>query len=226
MVKPIPDAGPLAAVIFDFDGVVLDSEPQHQEAFRRLFEKHGVAFSETPDDFTGIPARDNIRRVYRKAGIPLSDTQMDALNHERDTLYLAVMQETGVRTLPGAKQLLASLTSKKIPVALASSTNSAVLAKLLPLIRLQDAFDAVVGGDHVARGKPAPDIFLKAAEELGVPPRHCIVIEDANAGVQAANAAGMRVLMVRNDRIRQQKEKANRFVDSLVGVSPDFLASL
>jgi len=214
------------AVIFDFDGVILDSEPQHQESFRRLFERHRVPFFETPDDFTGIAARDNIRRVYQKAGFDLDEGKVEALNHERDELYSVVMQEIGFRTLPGAKELVATLRAQKIPIALASSTNSSVLEKILPRIGLERAFDAVVGGDQVAHGKPAPDIFLKAAEKLGVVPTACVVIEDANAGVQAANAAGMIVLMVRNDRILQEKEKADGFVDSLVGVTWAFLVSL
>ncbi len=216
----------MQAVIFDFDGVILDSEPQHQESFRRLFEKHAVVFSETPDDFTGIPARDNIRRVYRKADLTLSNADVERLNTERDSFYLDVMNETGTRTLPGARELIAALRAQKIPVALASSTNLSVLIKILPEIGLQDSFDAVVGGDEVKDGKPAPDIFLKAAERLGVPPQACVVIEDANAGVQAAFAAGMKVLMVRNDRILQQKEKADAFVDDLAGVDADFLARL
>lgn len=216
----------LRAVIFDFDGVILDSEPQHHESFRRLFERHHVAFSETPDDFTGIGARDNIRRVYQKAGMNLDEEKIETLNHERDLLYLGVMKETGIRTLPGAKELIKSLKSEGIRIALASSTNSSILAQILPQIGLEDAFDAVVGGDQVQKGKPAPDIFLLAAKKSGVAPKECLVIEDANAGLQAAKAAGMRVLMVRNDRIRQQREKADAFVDTLAGVTPHLLASL
>ncbi|MBI5226199.1 HAD family phosphatase [Candidatus Micrarchaeota archaeon] len=214
------------AVIFDFDGVILDSEPQHHESFRRLFEAHAVAFSETPDDFTGIGARDNIKRVYQNAGIDLAEEKLGALNLERDLLYLEVMAETGIRILPGAKELVMALKAQKIPIALASSTNAAVLEKILPQIGLSKSFDVVVGGDQVQNGKPAPDIFLLAAKKLGVVPTDCVVIEDSNAGVQAANAAGMKVVMVRNDRIAQQKQNADVFFDSMVGLNMEFLFSI
>ena len=185
-----------------------------------------MAFFETPDDFTGIGARDNIKRVYQKAGIALDQDGLEKLNGERDALYLQVMEETGIRTLPGAKELIDALLVQKIPIALASSTNSAVLEKILPKIGLERAFDAVVGGDQVQNGKPAPDIFLMAAKKLGVFPEDCVVIEDANAGVQAAKAAGLKVVMLRNDRIMQRKEKADAFFDSLMAVTPELLASL
>jgi len=215
----------MKAVIFDFDGVILDSEPQHHEAFAELFRRNGIPFSETPQTMTGIPARKLIPMVALKAGISLSAEKISAMDRQRDEIYLELILHQAT-LLPGALDLLHALKKSGVKIALASSSNHRLLEAILPRVGLTDAFDAVVGGDHVPHGKPNPDIFLKAAEKLGVNPRDCVVIEDANAGVQAANAAGMKVLMVRNDRIVQEKNLANGFADSLVGIMPETLAAL
>ncbi|MBI4361108.1 HAD family phosphatase [Candidatus Micrarchaeota archaeon] len=215
----------MKAVIFDFDGVILDSEPQHFESFSELMRRHKIPFDETPQEVTGIPARENIRRVHEKAGITVSAKQIEALNLERDEIYLDVILKTA-RSLPGATELVLSLKKSGYPLALASSTNTWLLELLLPKIGLENAFDAVVGGDQVRHGKPSPDIFLKAAEKLRVPAKECVVIEDSNAGLLGAKKAGMKVVMVENRRIQQEKRKADAFVTSLSGVTPFFLASI
>lgn len=215
----------MRAVIFDFDGVILDSEPQHEESFVRLFAAHGVSFSETPQEFTGVGARDNIRRVYAKAGVALSDEEVEKLNSERDAFYLDIISKNA-RALSGAVKLVLAVKAAGFKIALASSTNSSVIDLLLPKIGLKGAFDVVVGGDQVQRGKPDPEIFLLAAKSLGVVASQCVVVEDSNAGVRAAKAAGMKVLMVRNDRILQEKDVADCFVDSLVKVTPQTLSVL
>ncbi|MBI2445658.1 HAD family phosphatase [Candidatus Micrarchaeota archaeon] len=213
------------AVIFDFDGVILDSEPEHHEAFETLFERNGIPFSETPQTMTGIPARKLIPMVAGKAGITLSAEKIAAMDRQRDEIYLDLILHRAT-LLPGALEMLQSLKRARIKIALASSSNDRLLQAILPRVGLFGVFDAVIGGDHVPHGKPNPDIFLKAAEALGVPPNGCVVIEDANAGVQAARAAGMKVLMVRNGRIVQDKDNATAFVESLVGLTPAFLQSL
>lgn len=215
----------MRAVIFDFDGVILDSEPQHHEAFEELFKCNGIPFHETPQTMTGIPARKLIPMVARKAGIELTAEKIADMDRQRDEIYLELILHRAA-LLPGALDLLHALKKAGIKIALASSSNDRLLQAILPKVGLSGMFDAVVGGDHVPHGKPNPDIFLKAAEALGVPPSNCVVIEDANAGVQAARAAGMKVLMVRNDRIVQEKHLASGFADSLIGVTPARLASL
>ncbi len=215
----------MKAVIFDFDGVILDSEPQHHEAFEKLFDANGVPFHETPQTMTGIPARKLIAMVAQKAGIALAPEKIAAMDRQRDDLYLDIILHQ-TRLLPGALELLQALKSAKIRTALASSSNQRLLDAILPKVGLKDAFDAVVSGDMVVHGKPEPDIFLLAAEKLGVAPKECVVIEDANAGVQAAKAAGMKVLMVKNERIVQEKERADGFVDSLSGAGVWLLDSL
>lgn len=213
------------AVIFDFDGVILDSEPQHFESFAELMKRHGIAFDESPDDVTGIPARENIRRVHEHAGIDLNSDQIEALNQERDEIYLDIILKTA-KILPGAKELVLALKQDGYPLALASSTNTWLLELLLEKIGLLESFDAIVGGDQVANGKPAPDIFLKAAKALDVKPSECVVLEDSNAGLNGAKAAGMKVVMVKNDRIKQQKDKADAFVTGLSGVTSSFLSGI
>jgi beta-phosphoglucomutase len=174
---------------------------------------------------TGIPARKLIDMVAKKAGLILTTKKIASMDRQRDEIYLKLILDE-VKPLPGAIELITLLKKANIKIALASSSNKRLLDAILPKLSLTNSFETVVSGDMVPHGKPNPDIFLLASKKLATAPRDCVVIEDANAGVQAAKAAGMKVVMVENNRIFQEKQNADCFVHTLANVSVSTLMSV
>jgi len=152
--------------------------------------------------------------------------EVERIADRKETIYRELVQRDGVRILPGARELLAALREAGIPRAIASSTPRQNLEAIFASTGLGEWFDAVVCGDDVIHGKPAPDIFLLAAERLGLAPADCVVIEDAHAGIEAAKRAGMPVLGIATTHPVPSLSAANAAVQSLVGVTPGFLHHL
>jgi beta-phosphoglucomutase len=212
------------AVIWDVDGVLLDSAEQHHQAWRRLGEEEGARFSDA--DFWasfGMRNADVIPRLFgadRAADVP-------ALAARKEAYYRELLRASAA-PLPGARELMAALHAAGYPQAIGSSAPRENLAEIIELLGLAPYLRAVVSGEQVARGKPAPDIFLAAAAALGVAPGVCLVIEDAPAGVAAAHAGGMRCLAVRRAGQADAPglEAAERVVDSLTQVDVALVARL
>lgn len=181
-------------VLWDVDGVVIDSAEQHRLAWKQLAEENGIPYSDAAF-WAGFGRRnaDVIPLMFGVAGPP---ERVAALAERKEQIYRALVAQQG-RALPGARELMAALHAAGYRQALASSAPEANIRLIVDLLKLGPYLGATVSGEAVARGKPAPDIFLAAAERLGVAPARCLVIEDAPAGVQAAHAAGMRCLAVR-----------------------------
>jgi HAD superfamily hydrolase (TIGR01509 family) len=183
----------VAAVIFDNDGLVLDTEQAWTRAETALFAGHGVTFSlDHKRDMLGSSRAVAAAKMERHLGLPgrgealmdeLHDLVMDELRH-------------GAPPMPGAVALLDALRERGVPVALASNSVATFVERALAGAGLTDAFDAVLTADRVARPKPAPDVYLAAAEALGAPPARCVAMEDSQTGVAAARAAGMAVIGV------------------------------
>lgn len=131
-----------------------------------------------------------------------------------------------LQALPGVVPLLESLHAAGFRIALGSSTPWSNIRVVLKAIGVEQWFDAIVSGDDVTHGKPHPEVFLKAAEKIGVPPECCVVIEDAMVGIQAAKAAGMGCLAVATTHPREKLSEADRVVDTLAGLTAEDLAAL
>ena len=203
------------AVIFDMDGLLLDSEVLAIESLRRAGSSFG---HELPVEF-----------CHRMIGTPLDHCRALVAERFGDAFpldrYFAV-QEAHLETLvasgrlalkAGVAELLDALDAHAIPRAIATSSSRARTDRHLGLVGIAERFDAIVTRDDVARGKPNPDPFLKAASLLGVPPARCLALEDSHNGIRAAHAAGMRVVMV-PDLLAPTDEiggLAHRVVDSL-----------
>ncbi|HEU5439475.1 MAG TPA: HAD family phosphatase [Ktedonobacterales bacterium] len=181
-------------VLWDVDGVVIDSAEQHRLAWKQLAEENGFPYSDAA--FWAGFGRRNSDVIPLMFGVEGPPERLAALAERKEQIYRTLVAEQG-QALPGARELMAALHAAGYRQALASSAPEANIRLIVDLLGLGSYLGATVSGEAVAHGKPAPDIFLAAAERLDVAPGHCLVIEDAPAGVQAARAAGMRCLAIR-----------------------------
>ncbi|MFM7375783.1 MAG: HAD family hydrolase, partial [Chthoniobacterales bacterium] len=184
---------PLRAVIFDWDGVVVDSSAHHERSWEVLAAQRGLPL---PSDHfkRGFGKKNNV--IIPDLGWATAPEEVDALANEKEEIYRSLVRENGIEPLPGVRELLAALQEAGIPCAIGSSTECANLDCLLDLMDLRKFFRVIVSGEEVVHGKPDPSIFLLAAERLGFAPADCVVIEDALVGIEAAQRAGMTVLAV------------------------------
>lgn len=178
--------------IFDLDGVLTDTAEYHYRAWKRLADEEGIPFSrEDNEALRGISRRESLLLMLK--GRPLSEEQMQAWMERKNNYYREMLaQMTPSDILPGSKEFLAELRAAGIKIALASASKNA--RDVLTYLQLHDEIDVLCDGNSVEKAKPAPDLFLFAARQLGLPPEACVVVEDAEAGVEAALAAGMRCI--------------------------------
>ena len=178
------------AAIFDLNGTVVDDMATHGEQWREVALGYGrdLPAAIFVRDWAGQKYDEVLRRIVGRSVEP---DELRAVLAAREARYRAVFAER-VREVAGCGALLAQLRAARVPVALATSSPLEARSFVLRALGLEAAFDAVVGAEHVARGKPAPDIFLATAAALGVPAAGCVVFEDAAGGIAAALAAGMR----------------------------------
>jgi HAD superfamily hydrolase (TIGR01509 family) len=185
---------PVAAAIFDHDGLALDTEGAWTLAEEDLFARYGARF--TIDHKRTLLGSSPAASAVMLAGmLGRPESEGGALYAELRELAMERL-EAGVPPMPGLRELLAALRAQGVPAGLASNSQRAFVERALARSGLDGAFDAVVVGDEVARPKPAPDVYLAVAEALGAAPANCVALEDSPTGVVAARAAGMRVVGV------------------------------
>jgi HAD superfamily hydrolase (TIGR01509 family) len=185
----------LAAVVFDFDGIIMDSETPEFESHRRVFEQYGAALS-TDEwcDQIGIWNDAQDERWFRKLCSRCSNApDAGTFLAEKRRVFDEVAPHQPMR---GIRELLMELATARIPAAIASSSSASWIARATERIGVDRLFAAVVTGDDVARRKPAPDIYLEAARRLGVDPALAVAIEDSAPGIAAARAAGMATVAI------------------------------
>ena len=203
------------AVLWDMDGVLVDTEPFHWEAWRRLSREAGFPMSY--EDFRRTFGWRNEEILRELIGPNISDQRVAELGDRKEELYRDAVRGN-VRPLPGAMELLRKLREAGFRQAVASSAPKANIELILEELGIEGYFDAVLCDRDVERGKPDPQIFLRAAERLGVAPSRCLVIEDAVMGVRAAKRAGMACLAVTTTHPAEALSEADRVVASLAEV--------
>lgn len=218
----------LPAIIWDVDGTLLDSAEQHFRAWEALAREIGKPFSR--DDFAATFGMRN-PEILRKLFFPhASDLQCDELGLRKETFYRESVRREGVSLLPGVAPLLEAIAEAGWPQAVGSSAPRGNLDLLLEVTRTTGYFSTIVAGEDVRRGKPDPEVFLRAAEKLGVEPARCVVFEDAAAGVEAAKAGGMRCVAVtfvgHHPAEKLQAAGADRIVETLESVTLDSIRQL
>ncbi|MBQ0910162.1 HAD family phosphatase [Streptomyces sp. RM99] len=182
------------SVIFDLDGTLVDSEPNYYEAGRQTLAEYGV------DDFTwtdhegyvGISTQETVADWKRRYGLRAPVEELLAVKN-RHYLDLA---RTSARAYPEMRKFVELLAGEGVPLAVASGSSPEAISAILARTGLDSLLPTVVSADEVARGKPAPDVFLEAARRLGADPADCVVLEDAAPGAAAAHAAGMRCIAI------------------------------
>lgn len=179
------------AFIFDLDGVIVDTAKFHYLAWKELANNLGFDFSEKQNEMLKGVSRSKSLEILLEIGkISLTQDHKEKLMFEKNQRYLSSVESLGTsEILPGIKDLILFLKSKNIWVALGSASKNAI--PLLKSLELFEFFDAIVDGNDVTHAKPDPEVFLLAAEKLRVSPDNCVVVEDSQAGIQAANIAGM-----------------------------------
>ena len=177
--------------IFDLDGVIVDTAKYHYLAWKHLANELGFEFTEEQNEaFKGVSRRRCLEILLELGGIDVDEAQFDKWLFEKNEDYLsyiAKMDESEI--LPDVPKVLDYLKERKIPMALGSASKNAI--PILKKVKLLSYFETVVDGTQVSRAKPDPEVFLIAAEKIGVPPERCVVFEDAIAGIEAANSANM-----------------------------------
>ncbi|MGR8921234.1 MAG: HAD family hydrolase [Gammaproteobacteria bacterium] len=183
-----------AGVVFDMDGILIDSEPLFRVAAQQAARDVGHHLpDETYAMWMGLPPRAVEAAVVESMG---ADFPMEDFRQRFREIWTAHTERHGVPAQPGMAALLAGLAERGIPFAVATSTRRADAERSLALADLARHIDVLVGGDEVDNGKPAPDIFLRAAGHLGLDPASCVALEDSAAGVRSAAGAAMLTLMV------------------------------
>ena len=181
----------IKAVIFDMDGVIVESEQMHIVAEQQTLLKYGVHISaEELHTYTGTTAKFMFNKLIRKYGL---DTTFEKIFGEKEEVLFRLLDE-GVRPTKGVIDLLLRLKRKKVKLAIASSSHRRMISYVLGKLEIADLFDSVVGAEDVTNGKPDPEIFLTCAKQLDLRPEECLVVEDSKLGVEAAKKAGMRCL--------------------------------
>jgi HAD superfamily hydrolase (TIGR01509 family) len=184
----------LFGAIWDLDGTLVDTEANHYSAWRALMQEHGKDL--THDQFRPTFGLRNDDVLVHYLGFSGTAAELAALGDRKEEIFRASLERDGIRLEPGAQELVEHLHGLGARQAIASSAPPANIALMVRLLGFDDAFDAVISSEEVVHGKPAPDIFLRAAERLGLPPSRTVVLEDAVAGIQAGKAAGARVIAI------------------------------
>jgi HAD superfamily hydrolase (TIGR01509 family) len=212
----------MRAVLFDFDGVLVNSEPLHYRALRDCLRPEGIEIDEEEyaRSYLAYDDSESIRVALERHGQPYQGARVQAVAERKAMLFEEMLGN--VPFFPGAKELVREL-AREVPVAIASGALHREIERILLGGGLRDAFTAIVAADDVTRGKPHPEPFLTAMAALsarapGLAAPDCLVVEDSMAGIAAGRAAGMKVLAVTTSYPAERLTAAHRVVPSLEGL--------
>lgn len=211
----------VSAVIFDLDGTVLANEDEYGAAFASVLRSLGAKVTSDYPHVGGIGVEENWPGLLKKYKIKTKKTTQE-LAKQTQREYLKQLAK--VHPKDGFEVFIKDLKDSEIPIALATSNEWVMLEATFERINIEKYFDIITTGEEVAAKKPAPDLFIKAAQKLGVEPSDCLVFEDSNSGIEAALAAGMRVVAIARDEDHAKSlKKAGLVIRSYWEVSPELL---
>ena len=186
----------IKAVIFDLDGVIVSTDDCHYEAWKKMADEEGIYFDKTINNrLRGVSRMESLEIVLERAIKEYSEEEKLQLAERKNGYYKEFITKlTPADILPGAMNTLEELRANGIKVAIGSSSKNTPV--ILKQIGLSDYFDAVSDGNNITNSKPDPEVFLKAADMLGIPYSECMIVEDADAGIEAGKSAGMKTVSV------------------------------
>jgi len=210
--------------LFDWDGVVIDSSAQHEESWELLAKEVGRPLPE--DHFVRGFGMKNQVIIPGILGWTNDPEEIHRYSLRKESLYREIVRERGIQPLPGVRELLELLEEHGVPCSVASSTHRENIEVIFDAIGLRRFFKAVVTSEDVSHGKPDPEVFLKSAARIGCDPRKCVVFEDAHVGIEAARAAGARVIAVATTNPIEKLGVADAAVASLGEVDWDLFCAV
>src|SRR5579862_538135 len=216
----------IQAVIFDLDGVIIDSEPIHFRLENQMLEELNIVLTlQDYSSFVGTSTQTMWRRIIDKHQLPYSASELAEKNHAR---YLEILgQSKELTPIPGISALIKGLYENNFKIAVASSSVPDIIAAVLEKFNLSGFFLTTVSGAELPHSKPHPGIFLKTAELINCSPSECLVIEDSKNGIVAAKAAGMRCIGFLNPNSGvQDLSKADVIIKSFKEISVNFIRNL
>ena len=217
-----------AAVIFDFDGVIVDTEPLHYKAFKQILIPYGLGFSweQYIETYLGFDDRDAFTQAFNTKNIDLSHDELTQLISAKAAIFQDVIR-SGVTPYPGVIDLIKTLHSAKTPLAICSGALRSDIMPILKMLNISDCFGIIVSADEVAKSKPDPECYRLAFERLSsqwplsvLLPAQTLAIEDTPAGISAALNAGIQVIAVTNSYQRHYLSDATFIVESLEVLVP------
>jgi beta-phosphoglucomutase family hydrolase len=217
-------AQPPFGAIFDWDGVIIDSAKLHEQSWQRLARELGKSIA--PDSFIrgfGMKSARIIAEIHAWATEP---AEVARLTNRKEALYREIVAQSDIAPLPGVVAWLQRLRAEDVPCAVASSTHRLNIDAVLARLGLKDAFRAIVSAEDVVHGKPNPEVFAKAAGRLGMAAQRCVVFEDAHVGIEAAHAAGMKVVAVATTHPEEELTAADLVVRRLDELTFEQVASV
>ena len=210
----------IEAVVFDLDGLLIETEEVWDEVREALAHEHGGRWSESAQrDMMGMSSPEWSRYMHETVGLAQAPEEINDLVVER----MAERYRSQLPLLPGAVEAVERIATRW-PLGVASSSNRTLIDLVLELSGLAPRFRATVSSEEVARGKPAPDVYLEAARRLGVDPTHAAAVEDSSAGIHSAATAGMRVVAIPNRSFPPGKdalELPDVVLESLAELTPE-----
>jgi len=211
----------LRAIVFDFDGVVVDSEPMHFRAFQEAAAPLGfrMDWDRYLRDLVGYDDRDGFRVILEEVGQPVEDNRIAALCVAKQEAIDRLIAR-GVPMIPGARELIEAAHGEGLPIAIASGATRRDITLMLEGLGLLDRFPLIVSADDVEHSKPHPRTYQLAAERLEIDPAHCLAIEDTAFGIQSARGAGMMTLGLTTTGPAEPLRAAQRVITDLTGATP------
>ena len=212
---------PIKAFIFDLDGTLIDAFPAYEKAFKHTIESTGRTYKKgSLETYYGQLDIEILRQILKKDKI---DKEVPLLIEQKRIYYLTIAQ-TAIKPLPCAAELIRLLKERSIKTAIATSGQRSATEIAIDKLKIRHLLDATITGTEVTKGKPDPELFLKASELINTPPKDCIVIEDSTHGIQAAKHAGMKTIAVSTGKTPMRDLKnlnPDYAVDSLCALLPE-----